>query len=582
MRYSLCTVPLIFPLIDSWAPPNPFLCDSVWPIVHHDSYSQGSTNQSSLTYNDIASSHWEIDWLFDKAISGTLSIYWSSKNSTVAWGSGVHAIFKIDTASTPMNIIDAVLKPRHLVETDVFRGIYSVVSNQGIFYSAIGNLILACTDSVPNDPYSKIKGLGAFELDEALFYSDEAIMSLNILYTGEIAFLTNKGKVGVVDSSLRELLDLTTLAYDPHFLSSTDSSVENLLDYQDLKVTNSMTIDQYGGLYVVSSKFLHRLYYDSASRTLHSVLPNKSLTPVTIETAQRQILDLSGMTPQGESTTIVWASPYAFEPQPLPNRLSREGSGTSPTIFELNGKLFVTICDGQYHQNIVVMDALSGALTAIAPVNFGVLNPDEESYTEQSILVHKAEMLVVQNALTAVGKRLNHVIETWDPEFYLEMGNAPNRLANHATLAPVVLGDSSRGLQKFQLVKNSNNTYEIVSEWATTAFGCPNSIPTMSSTSNIIYCVGKGARPRFPSLKLGPRRPPTGKQTSPLALPYPDGFEGGWVISGIDWTNGSKLFDIRSGYDIRFNSLYAAVQIGPKGEVVHGSMGGIVRVRKLE
>eukprot|EP01055_Gregarina_sp_Pseudo9_P004345 Gregarina_sp_Pseudo_9__4344@NODE_44_length_5141_cov_31_667385_g41_i0_p1_GENE_NODE_44_length_5141_cov_31_667385_g41_i0NODE_44_length_5141_cov_31_667385_g41_i0_p1_ORF_typecomplete_len580_score97_15SGL/PF08450_12/0_35SGL/PF08450_12/3e02_NODE_44_length_5141_cov_31_667385_g41_i017543493 len=567
-------------LVSAWAPPNPFLCDSAWPIVHHDSYSQGSTNQPSITYSDVARGTVEVDWLFDKAISGTLSIYWSSRNNSVAWGSGVHAIFKIDTSTTPMTIIDAVLKPRDLVATDVFRGIYSVVSNEGTFYSAIGNLILACTDSTPHDPYSKIKALGAFELDEAFFDPDESIMSLNILYTGEIAFLTNKGKVGVANHALTELLDLTTLAYNPLFLNTTDSSAESLLHYGELKVSNSMTIDQHGGLYVVSSKFLHRLFFDSKTSTLHSVLPNKSLVPVSVEipSGPKDNSDSAAQRP----TRRVWATPYETESEPLPNRLSREGSGTSPTIFEYDNTLFVTICDGLFHQNILVMEALTGKLVASAPVNFGALNQEEESYTEQSILVHEAEMVVVQNALTSVGKRLNQIIDGWDPTFYLEMGNAPNRFTNHATLAPVVLGDSSRGLEKFRLIGTGNGTYDLKPEWATTAFGCPNAIPTMSAANNILYCVGKGARtPRLPAFKFAVAHKPI-RQQSPLALPYPEGFEGGWVISGIDWVNGTKLFDLRSGFDIRYNSVFAAVQIGPKGEIIYGSMGGIVRARKLD
>eukprot|EP01056_Protomagalhaensia_sp_Gyna25_P000582 Protomagalhaensia_sp_Gyna_25__581@NODE_1274_length_1991_cov_10_531762_g1016_i0_p1_GENE_NODE_1274_length_1991_cov_10_531762_g1016_i0NODE_1274_length_1991_cov_10_531762_g1016_i0_p1_ORF_typecomplete_len586_score97_95_NODE_1274_length_1991_cov_10_531762_g1016_i02341970 len=563
----------------AWAPAHPWLCNSVWPIVHQDSYSQGSTNQSGITLEDVLQNRVEVDRLFDRAVSGTLSIYWSctppgAEPSTIAWGSGVHAIFKVDTAASPMTIIDAVRKPKHLVETDVFRGIYSVISREGIFYSAIGNLILACTDDIPGIPSSDIKALGSFELDSAFFDPDEAIMSLNILYSGEIAFLTNKGKIGVVDRDLSKLLDLTTLAYHDIFLAS-NTAASRLLPHEELKVSNSMTVDQYGGLYVVSSKLMHRLYYDTETKALHSILPTRRLAP-----ASAEIPFANGTKASGVSTRVVWATPYSTEITPLPDRLSKEGSGTSPTLLEFNGELFVTICDGLYRQNILVFRALTGDLVASAPVDFGQPRSLEESYTEQSILVHGHEMIVVQNALTAVGKRLNQVVDTWDPEIVLELGNAPVRFANHTSLAPVVVGDSPRGVQKFQLLKNpdeSQQGYSLVSAWATTEFGCPNSIPTLSTTTSLIYCVGKGRlRPTF---KLVRKSPAHG--TSPAAIPYPDGFEGGWVISAIDWITGAKVFDLRTGSDIRYNSLYAAVQIGPRNEVIYGSMGGLVRARKI-
>eukprot|EP01053_Blabericola_migrator_P010018 Blabericola_migrator_1__10017@NODE_554_length_7641_cov_83_757592_g417_i0_p2_GENE_NODE_554_length_7641_cov_83_757592_g417_i0NODE_554_length_7641_cov_83_757592_g417_i0_p2_ORF_typecomplete_len607_score76_07_NODE_554_length_7641_cov_83_757592_g417_i045126332 len=581
------------PSVLSWAPPNPYLCDSAWPIVHHDSYSQGSTSMISLSIQDIATGSFDVDHLFDTAVSGTLSVYWGcgGDNSSVAWGSGIHAIFKVDTSTSPMKIIDAVLKPKHLVETDVFRGIYSVVSNENVFYSAIGNLILACTDSVTGNSYSQIKALGSFELDSRFFDIDEAIISLNILYTGEIAFLTNKGQVGVVERNLSKLLDLTVLAYKDVYLPDADRG-DQFLHHISLKVSNSMTIDQYGGLYVVSSKLMHRLFYDSETHTLHSIMPRVPL--------RHTFVTVPANAPS--AVRIVWATPYHTEPYPLPDRLSKEGSGTSPTLFLLDGELFVTVCDGLYQQNILVLSALRGEIVAAAPVNFGSYSNDE-SYTEQSILVHGAEMLVVQNALTEVGKRLNGVLDKWDPITTLEAGNAPLRLTNHASLAPVVLGDSSRGVQKFVLKKYDtgvtftpqyfSNHFEVLptdhyistvssgyvleSQFATLDFGCPNSIPTMSSSSGVMYCIGKGQGRRLPNpLKLAKRR----AAMSPFALQYPDGFEGGWTISGVDWKNGTKLFDLRTGSDIRFNSLYAAVQIGPNGELIYGSLGGLIRARK--
>jgi hypothetical protein len=52
-----------------------------------------------------------------------------------------------------------------------------------------------------------------------------------------------------------------------------------------------------------------------------------------------------------------------------------------------------------------------------------------------------------------------------------------------------------------------------------------------------------------------------------------------WTVEAIDWEDGTPRFHVPTGADNRFNSVYAATQIGPDGEIWSGTFGGVVRVR---
>lgn len=184
--------------VSGMAPMNPFLSDSVWPVAHHDSYAQASSNVRGPAFSATG----RVDTLFEPAVKGVMSLYWAASNSSgVAWGSGLLSVFKVNTNT--LELIDAVEKPHDLIDADMFRGIYSVVSSDGVFYTSIGNIILALTDEIPGNYSSLIKPMGKFVLDEARLepgvvnnrQEPEGIISLNMLYSGHLAFLTNYGKV---------------------------------------------------------------------------------------------------------------------------------------------------------------------------------------------------------------------------------------------------------------------------------------------------------------------------------------------------------------------------------------------------
>lgn len=550
---------------------------SAWPVAHFNSYGQGSVDHDAITVADLQNHEVTLDTLFDPNIAGVLSIYWY--NGSLAWGSSGRSIFKVNTGGTKMRVVDAIKKP--VDGEEIFNGIYSLVSNEGVFYTAVGDSILAVKDLNPDSPEaSPIFPLGLMRLKSRVF-EDEKIISLNMLYSGQIGFLTTGGRVGIISKDLRDLLAIQSIA---------PLDVPSFVPLASLNVTNAMTVDESGGLYVVSSQFLHRLHWDDANKILTAAWPEIVIDQISrqyYKPDKKQIpyphspgnhhyhRGSSGTTFRNK---LAWTTRYNVDNITLlRGRLSKIGSGSSPSLFRLDNRLFVTITDGMYMQNILVFDALNGTILSSKPVTFDDPNLDE-SYSEQSILVdpRNGDLVVVQNALTSTGKKLNGMMHGWDTVEVMQHLQAPSKLKSNVYLMPVVLGDSSRGVQKFNFDPLEN---KLTSVWANHDYGCPNSIPTMSTQSSksqqvivsylstdLMYCVSKGA---MKSTTTGIRPKPSIKDP----YRYPQGFEGTWTIAGIDWISGKKIFDYRTGSDLRYNSLYSAVQIGPNAEIVYGSLG---------
>eukprot|EP00917_Polyrhabdina_sp_WS-2016_P005961 GHVP01013268.1.p1 GENE.GHVP01013268.1~~GHVP01013268.1.p1 ORF type:complete len:270 (+),score=27.49 GHVP01013268.1:318-1127(+) len=220
---------------------------------------------------------------------------------------------------------------------------------------------------------------------------------------------------------------------------------------------------------------------------------------------------------------------------------------------EQNGDLYCVIADGSRMQQVLVFD-IKGRIAASLPVDFGT---NSESYTEQSILVHGNRLVVVQNAVTDTGRRLMNLMKNWNVARIIQSTDLPSWIAKHYLLLPIALGDSPVGYQQMEFDFNSQI---LSSRWIQSDSGCPNSIPTYSSVSNLMYCVSRSVSIEDKS--------------------YPrSGFQGAWTVEALDWDSGLKAFSFPVGTDFRFNTLYAACQIGADKEIIFGTIGGLVRVR---
>lgn len=294
---------------------------------------------------------------------------------------------------------------------------------------------------------------------------------------------------------------------------------------EDIEVSNNIACDDQGGIYVVSSKYMHKAKWD------------------------------------GEKLTVVWEEPYDLEPGlggTAPVRLG-EGSGSTPTLMGTADRRYVVITDGAKLMNLVVMNAQTGKVEARHPITFG--DPSaKETTSEQSVLVHGWRMAVVNNQPTEETRvSTNFLHYLGSPTTFLaglsSSGNTWSRWNDTVAAAfPVIVGDAPKGVEQFEY---DPDTRKIRSVWVNKEVSIPNGIPAMSAKSQLMYGVGK--------------RCPLGGDAAPL--------RGMWTLEALDWWTGVSKFHYNIGAGPMSNSVYAATQIGPN-EIITGTAGGIVRIRE--
>ncbi|HZJ26716.1 MAG TPA: hypothetical protein VFF40_06860 [Acidimicrobiia bacterium] len=88
---------------------------------------------------------------------------------------------------------------------------------------------------------------------------------------------------------------------------------------------------------------------------------------------------------------------------------------------------------------------------------------------------------------------------------------------------------------------------ELVEDWVNREVSSANSVPVVSTGSNLLYTVG--ARNRR------------------------------WTVEAIDWDTGESAFHFVTGSS-RYNSLFSGMNIDRKGRVIHTTAFGIVRYER--
>ena len=107
-----------------------------------------------------------------------------------------------------------------------------------------------------------------------------------------------------------------------------------------------------------------------------------------------------------------------------------------------------------------------------------------------------------------------------------------------------VPGVAPHGVEKFTWDPQTR-TFE--STWVNADVSCPNGIPTMSAATGLAYCIGQ----RF----------------------------GIWTLEAMDWDTGESAFHRFLGAEPKYNSAYAATEIGAHGDILTGTIFGAVRIR---
>ncbi|CDI84980.1 hypothetical protein, conserved [Eimeria praecox] len=525
--------------------PNNGLANSPWPIPHRNSAAQGSTTLPGpdgtrrLTHNFLNRA---------MVTSNPITLFYTADQKYL-WGSSWTTIFKVARTKTTLAVVDFVRKRVETIMEDKFHGAYALLTQENVFVVSTGKRLEAYYD-VPNSNGDRIMmHPETFTLQSGLLglkaeapRPQEVFRALCMTHDGHIAWVTDIGRLGILNRDVknggfRKALASVMLgaAKRENSPAKTDKTLTpngvsgppngSSTPSEDIEVSNNIACDDQGGIYVVSSKYMHKAEWD------------------------------------GEKLIIAWEEPYDLEPAlggTAPVRLG-EGSGSTPTLMGTADRRYVVITDSAKLMNLVVMDARTGKVEARHPITFGDPNA-KETASEQSVLVHGWRMAVVNNQPTEETRMSTSFLHyLGSPTTFLaglsSSGSTWTRWNDTVAAAfPVIVGDAPKGVEQFEY---DPDTKKIRSVWVNKDVSIPNGIPAMSAKSQLMYGVGK--------------RCPLGGDAAPL--------RGMWTLEALDWWTGVSKFHYNIGVGPMSNSVYAATQIGPN-EIITGTAGGIVRIRE--
>lgn len=464
-------------------PCNPFLANSHWPMCHRNTYNQASSPYPGPASPEKA----QPSFVEGHPCPITLAVSGAYPNGKqVVWGVTTRDIFKLDLSGSQIDFF--ARKNRDSEKKNAISGAYSLVDSDGTFFAPHGNKLEAYRDSIKDDPSSPIKLWKSFELPTA---EDDLIVGINLTYDGRLILATQSGLIVALSRDLA----------DPAYLQLPVSS----------PISNSIAIDETGGVFVVKSDTVVRIQWDA---------------------------DKAG----DERLALQWAVPYKSVDEKMKGRLGA-GSGTSPSLMGTGDQdKFIVIGDGQKQMHLVLiwrgdipedwegLPGLDRRIAAEVPVTFG--HDDEpKSTTEQSLTVRGYGVAAVSNLyghIPPFRKRLAKRV----------FGNETFRTiyrSNYESVAPY-------GAEKF--VWNPK-TRRMTSSWANSSISMPNGIPTMSEATGLFYCIGQ-------------------RETN-------------WTLEAVDWYTGESVFHQRLSRHFRYNSFYAATQIGPSSSIITGMYGGVMK-----
>ena len=470
---------------------NPWLADSHWPISHHDS---NASDTSSVAGPTSAAQLGAPSFVGTSLINITLAASPRYPDgSHVYWGSSSTGVYKLATRNGQLVKLAELAKPGTISIKNPTNGAYTLVDLENVFYTVKGTQVLAYTDKTRGNPASPIVLLRDLDLASKIsLKSDDSVVGLNLTWDGRLAFVTKYGVVGVVDRAFTTVSSLS------------------LGDGED--VSNSISTDASGGIYVVTAKHMHRVQWTGTAVTL-------------------------------DPAAGAWTSAYNTGSNGAGGGRLGAGSGSTPTVMGEGSQQFVVITDGATVNNLVLFwkDAIPTDWQPIAPgkdrriaaelpVNFG--DPKRTAtYSEQSVVVNGYGAVVVSNDYRNVGLISGST-------GYPVIDQMLNGAIAFSSGLPMI---QPWGVQKFQW---NPQTRTLASAWVNNDVSCPNAIPTVSSSAGMFYCVGA----RF----------------------------GQWTIEGLDWNNGQSRIRKYVGLLPRYNSFYAATEIAADGGILYGSLDGVV------
>lgn len=250
--------------------------------------------------------------------------------------------------------------------------VYMFVDSDNVFYGGAGTKIIAYGLVDPNDPAKGVKVLRTLDLTEtfqeiAAKSSNDSIkkygaqmVGANLLYDGKLVVLTT-GSVHVTDRNFK-------------------APLQTLMFGSDEYVSNSMSIDDRGGIYVASDKQMHRAAWTGSKLSL-------------------------------DEADGAWSSPYDFGREP-PSVKFGIGTGSTPTLmgFGDHPDKLVVITDGQDRMHVVAFwreqipddftqqpGTKSRRIAGQIQITCGLDPQPEFIQSEQSVVVNGYGAFVVNN-----------------------------------------------------------------------------------------------------------------------------------------------------------------------------------------
>ncbi|MBW1906031.1 MAG: hypothetical protein JRJ24_12120 [Deltaproteobacteria bacterium] len=525
---DLCTTPLA---------PNEPLCstafgDTIWAGSHRASYAQGSSPLPGPVDGETTkSAHLVLPGAGVPVIASFSAPY--DDGGRVAWSTvtGLDAaIVKVDHET--FEIIDWYVPREREDDPPTFTlglsGAYTAVDAQNRFIAGRTRFVSFFGDSVEGDRSSPIElKKRIFMPDEVFCNEDDVIAGMSLTYDGHLAFATEFGNLFVIspDADPDDIGDVPVVSTNENCATVDEADLEI--------VSNSVAVDENGGIYLLTSAAMYRFDWD------------------------------------GSTLTQAWRTAYeSAEEAPSPIRLG-PGSGSTPSLMGTNADddRFVVITDGQALMNLVLFwrDAVPDDWEPIAPgkdpriaceipVDFGT--GATVAISEQSVAVRGYAAVVVNDLLTD---------PTINPPTMLALGAIAQNLVS--ALEGGIPEKAPFGLERIDW---DPETRTCSTTWANSEISVPNGIPSISQASGLVY--GAGQREGQWGLE---------------GLDFATGESRVWVEAGPGTCPGDStgiaaalpgVSDVLELVpDSCENSVYAATTVGPDGMVYQGTLNGMTR-----
>lgn len=386
-------------------------------------------------------------------------------------------------------------------------GIYSLVDKDNVLYANYLDTLYAFALTNPARPSDGITI--RYKLEDVVTTIEGGnpppgtrLFGLSMTYDGHLVITLSNG-VAVINRDL-----------DPDSIS--------FYRFPDAEyVSNSMVIDEHGGMYIATG-------WSGATDNPVSVMHKLVWTGTSIS---------------DKESDGAWSSPYDNSEDNLPPIIKvGNGTGSTPTLmgFGNDPDKLVVITDGAKQMKLVafwrdqIPDGFTQRIAGQIQVTCGFTPPlPTWIQSEQSVVVYGYGAFVVNNIPETVSSDIQN----------------KNKILQVSLMGPAY--PTSFGAERFEW---NPSTHTWSSVWARSDVSSTSMVPVHSTSSNMAIINGYRER-------------------------EPDGWEPcGWEVLGLDWNTGVTVHQTIFGLSNFGNGAYALLQYLEDGDLLFNSIAGPFRV----